>query len=72
VRRRLSSTCQKTEIVMDVFSASAFVAARHADLVREADESRLARAARESRDEPKPAPRPVPRAVRARRLGVAR
>jgi hypothetical protein len=57
---------------MDVFSASTLVTARHADLVREADESRLARAARESRDEPKPAPRPSPRAVRARRLGVAR
>jgi hypothetical protein len=57
---------------MDVFSAGAIVAARHADLVREANESRLARAARESRDEPKPAPKPGPRAVRARRLGVAR
>lgn len=57
---------------MDVFSARALVEARHADLVREADESRLARAARESRDEPKPAPRPAPRVVRARRLGVAR
>lgn len=57
---------------MDVFSARTLVTARHADLVREADESRLARVARESRDEPKPAPRPVRRTVRARRLGVAR
>lgn len=57
---------------MDVFTASTLVTARHADLVREAGESRLARAARESRDEPKPAPKPAPRVVRARRLGVAR
>lgn len=57
---------------MDVFSANAIIAARHADLVRDADESRLARRARESRESPKPAPRPAPRTVRARRLGVAR
>ena len=56
---------------MDVFSASAIIAARHADLAREADESRLARLARESRETPKPSPKPAPRAVRARRLGVA-
>jgi hypothetical protein len=57
---------------MDVFSANAIIAARHADLAREAEESRLARHARESRDTPKPAPKPAPRVVRARRLGVAR
>jgi hypothetical protein len=57
---------------MDVFSANAIVAARHADLVREADESRIARLARESRETPKPAPKPSARTVRARRLGVAR
>lgn len=57
---------------MDVFSVNALVAARHADLVREAEESRTARVVRESRDEPKPASKPAPRAVRARRLGVAR
>jgi hypothetical protein len=57
---------------MDVFSASAIIAHRHADLAREADESRLARLARESRETPQPSPKPAPRAVRARRLGVAR
>lgn len=57
---------------MDIFSANALAATRRADLVREAEESRVARLVRESRDEPKPAPRPAPRVVRARRLGVAR
>jgi hypothetical protein len=57
---------------MDVFSVNALAATRRADLVREAEESRLARLGRESRDEPKPAPRPAPKVVRARRLGVAR
>lgn len=60
------------EIAMDVFSAHALATTRHADLVREAEDSRLARLARESRDEPKPASRPAPRVARARRLGVAR
>jgi hypothetical protein len=57
---------------MDVHSAHALAGTRHDDLVREAEESRLARLTRESRDEPRPAPRPAGRAVRARRLGVAR
>jgi hypothetical protein len=57
---------------MDVFSAHALATTRHADLVREADESRLAHLARESRETPKAAPRPNARAARARRLGVAR
>lgn len=57
---------------MDVFSAHAIATTRRADLLGEGEASRLARLARESRDEPKPVPRPAPKVARARRLGVAR
>ncbi|MGB3443515.1 MAG: hypothetical protein WBA97_32665 [Actinophytocola sp.] len=57
---------------MDVFTAQALIAARHADLEREAEEAVAARLVRESRDEPKPVSRSARRVVRARRLGVAR
>lgn len=57
---------------MDVHSAYAIASARRDDLAREAHESRVAKAARETRDESRPTPRPVARPVRARRLGVAR
>lgn len=57
---------------MDVYSAYALAGTRRDDLVREAEESRVARLARESRDESRPAPRPAARSARARRLGIAR
>ena len=57
---------------MDVYSAYALANTRRDDLMREADQSRLARRSRDTHDESSPAPRPAPRAVRARRLGVAR
>jgi len=57
---------------MDVYSAYAIAGTRRDDLVREAHESRVAKASRETRDETRPVPRPAARPVRARRLGVAR
>lgn len=56
---------------MDPFSIHQLATARHDDLVREADESRVARLARETQDEARPAPRPKPGGARARRLRIA-
>jgi hypothetical protein len=57
---------------MDPYGILAISSARHDDLVREAHDSRVAKAARDTHDESRPAPRPVRQPVRARRLGVAR
>jgi hypothetical protein len=54
---------------MDPFSAHAIATARGEDFLREAKESRIAKAARESREDERPAQRPRP--VRAGRLGFA-
>ncbi|MCA1654874.1 MAG: hypothetical protein LC635_00045, partial [Pseudonocardiaceae bacterium] len=62
----------KEEIVMDPYGVFALAATRHDDLVREADESRIARKARESHEESRPAPRPASRPARVRQLRVAR
>lgn len=53
---------------MDPYSSHAIATSRRADLLRAAEESRVAEAARE--DE-RPAPEPSPRPVRARRLRIA-
>lgn len=42
---------------------------RHEDLIREANESRLSRQARDSHEESRPAP--APRGAKARRLRIA-
>lgn len=59
---------------MDPYSAHAIATTRSADLVREAEQARIAKAARESREDERPAPAPGParRPARVRRLGVAR
>jgi hypothetical protein len=57
---------------MDPYSAHAIATARSADFVREAEQSRIAKAARQSREDERPASEPVRRPARARRLGVAR
>lgn len=59
---------------MDPYSIQRLAQARHDDLMREADEWRVARIARESHEDSCPAPPPVPRprTARARRLGIAR
>lgn len=54
---------------MDPYAIYQLATARHDDLVREADESRLTRQARDTHDEARPAPKPAPR--RARRLRIA-
>lgn len=56
---------------MDPYGIQQLTAVRHADLVREADESRVARFAREERDEARPAPQPKRGPSRVRRLGIA-
>lgn len=55
---------------MDPFAAHLIADSRRADLAADAEQSRLARASREGREEAKPAPRPAPR-VRARRPATA-
>jgi hypothetical protein len=57
---------------MDPYGILALNRARHDDLVREAHDSHVAKVARDTHDESRPAPKPVRRPVRARRLGVAR
>jgi hypothetical protein len=54
---------------MDPFIVNQLFIDRRNDLVREADESRLAR---DVHDESQPEPRPASRPARARRLGFAR
>lgn len=54
---------------MDPFAVHQLTTARHDDLVREADESRLTRLARDTHEESRPAPRPAPKG--ARRLRIA-
>lgn len=56
---------------MDPHAIHQLTTARHDDLVRDADEARIARRARDTRDQDRPAPRPSPRASGARRLRVA-
>jgi hypothetical protein len=57
---------------MDPYAMQALAAGRGDDFAREAAESRLARLARESHEDARPAPRPAPRPARARQLRVAR
>jgi hypothetical protein len=54
---------------MDPYTMHQLTTSRHEDLVREADESRLARQARDSHEESRPAP--APRGAGARRLRIA-
>jgi hypothetical protein len=61
----------KQEMIMDPYLMHALSVSRHDDLVREADESRLTRQARDSHEESRPAAKPAPRKDRARRLRVA-
>jgi hypothetical protein len=56
-------------MIMDPYTINQLFTDRHNDLIREADESRLAC---EALDESQPAPLPAPRPRRARRLGFAR
>jgi hypothetical protein len=56
-------------MIMDPYVIEQLMTARHDDLVREADETRRVRQARDTRDEARPAPEP--RKARARRLGIA-
>jgi hypothetical protein len=56
---------------MDPYTLHQLTTNRHDDLIREADESRLSRQARESHDESQPSAKPAPRKARARRLRVA-
>jgi hypothetical protein len=53
---------------MDPFSIQQLTTARHDDLVREADESRTGRLAREEREDARPAPRPNGRTARRLRF----
>jgi hypothetical protein len=57
---------------MDVHTIQQLARARHDDLVRDADEWRVARLARESHEDACPAPLPLPRPRTASRLGLAR
>jgi hypothetical protein len=57
---------------MDPYAAHAIATTRAADFAREADEHRLAKAAREGREDERPAPEPARRPTPARRLGIAR
>jgi hypothetical protein len=57
---------------MDVHTIQQLAKARHDDLVRDADEWRVARLARESHEDACPAPLPIPRPRAASRLGLAR
>jgi len=50
---------------MDPYAIRLLTTARHDDLVREADESRLAR---DTHEESRPAPKPAPRGVRRLRI----
>jgi hypothetical protein len=52
---------------MDPYSAQAFASTRGVDFQREAEESRVAKAARESREDERPAPEPVRRPARTHR-----
>jgi hypothetical protein len=62
---------QNQEIVMDPYVVQYLFTARHDDLVREADESRLTREARNSHEESRPAQKPVRREKRARGFRLA-
>lgn len=57
---------------MDPHSMMSLAAARSDDLLRDAQEFRRARLAKEVREDARSAPRPEPRPMTARRLGVAR
>jgi hypothetical protein len=56
-------------MTMDPHTMHQLTTMRHEDLVREADESRLSRQARDSHEESRPAP--TPRGARSRRLRIA-
>jgi hypothetical protein len=56
---------------MDPYTVQNLFTARHDDLVREADESRLTREARDSHEDTRPAQKPAPRDSRSRRYRLA-
>ena len=56
---------------MDPSTIQHLFTARHTDLVREADDSRIVRETRESREESRPAQKPAPRDSRSRRFRLA-
>jgi len=56
---------------MDPYVVQHLFTARHDDLVREADESRLTRAAKESHEESRPVRKQAPRDARSRRFRLA-
>lgn len=56
---------------MDPYTINQLFIARRDDLVREADESRQARATKDVDNETRPAPRPAARKSGARRLRIA-
>ena len=53
---------------MDPFGADIVASSRRQDLIDEAETARIARAARDRSDEPRPQPRPKGGSARARRL----
>jgi hypothetical protein len=55
---------------MDPYSTHAIAAAHSADLHREAEESRVAKLARESREDERPAREPARRPARTRRQSL--
>lgn len=57
---------------MDPYGILAISSTRHDDLVREAHDSRVAKVAKDTHHEARPAPKPVRRPAQARRLGLAR
>lgn len=56
---------------MDPYTVQHLFTARHDDLVREADESRLTREAKESHEDSRPAQKPARRDARSRRFRLA-
>lgn len=56
---------------MDPYGAHAVATSRGQDMARDAEESRLARAARDCHEKPRPEPRPRRRIVRAGRAVTA-
>ncbi|HYQ66707.1 hypothetical protein [Actinophytocola sp.] len=56
---------------MDPYIVQHLFTARHDDLVRQAEDSRIARESRDSHDESRPAPKPASRDSRSRRFRLA-
>jgi hypothetical protein len=56
---------------MDPYIVQHLFTARHNDLVREADDSRIVRKSKDSHEESRPAPKPASRDSRSRRFRLA-